>query len=67
MRSANVVSSWRIRLNVSRILLIWDRAAALFAERNSFLFAFIAAGVVQCGGLKMSHRTSTIVQFIFYF
>ena len=33
MRSASVVSSWKIRLNVSRILLIWDRRAALFAER----------------------------------
>ena len=33
MRSASVVSSWRIRLNVSRILLIWDRRAAQFAER----------------------------------
>ena len=37
MRSASVVSSWRIRLNVSRILLIWDRRAALFAERASSL------------------------------
>ena len=35
MRSASVVSSWRIRLNVSRILLIWDRRAALFAESAS--------------------------------
>ena len=25
------------------------------------------AGVVQCGGRKMSPRTSTIVQFILYF
>ena len=32
-----------------------------------FLFAFIAAGVVQCGGRKMYPRTSTIVRFIFYF
>ena len=31
-----------------------------------FLFAFTAAGVVQCGGRKMSPRTSTIVQFIFH-
>ena len=30
MRSANVVSSWRSRLNVSWILLIWDRRVALF-------------------------------------
>ena len=32
-----------------------------------FLFDFTAAGVVQCGGRKTSPRTSTIVQFIFYF
>ena len=32
-----------------------------------FLFAFTAAGVVQCGGSKTSPRTSTIVQFIFNF
>ena len=32
-----------------------------------FLFAFTAAGVVQCGGRKTSPHTSTIVQFIFYF
>ena len=32
-----------------------------------FLFDFTAACVVQCGGRKTSPRTSTIVQFIFYF
>ena len=32
-----------------------------------FLFAFTAAGAVQCGGRKTPPRTSTIVQFIFYF
>ena len=37
MRSASVVSSWRSRLNVSRILLIWDRRVALFEERASSL------------------------------
>ena len=31
-----------------------------------FLFAFTAAGVVQCGGRKTSSRTSTIVQFIIF-
>ena len=31
------------------------------------IFAFTAAGVVPCGGRKTSPRTSTIVQFIFYF
>ena len=33
----------------------------------AFLFAFTAAGVVQCGGRKTSPGTSTIVQFIFHF
>ena len=37
MRSASVVSSWRSRLNVSRILLIWDWRVALFVERASSL------------------------------
>ena len=32
-----------------------------------FLFAFTAAGVVQCGNRKRSPHTSTIVQFIFIF
>ena len=40
MRSASVLSSWRIRLNVSRILLIWDRIAALFVESASSLDSF---------------------------
>ena len=31
------------------------------------LFAFTAAVLVPCGSHKMSPRTSTIVQFIFYF
>ena len=37
------------------------------SKRFRFLFDFTAAGVVQCGGRKTSPRTSTIVQFIFYF
>ena len=32
-----------------------------------FLFAFSAAGVVPCGGPKMSPRTSSKVQIIFSF
>ena len=32
-----------------------------------FLFAFTAAGVVQCGGRKTSPRAATVMQFIFYF
>ena len=31
------------------------------------LFAFTAAGVVQCGGRKTPPRTPTTVQFLFYF
>ena len=37
MRSASVVSSWRSRLNVSRILFIWERRVALFVEKASSL------------------------------
>ena len=40
---------------------------ALKGTHFLFLFVFIAAGVVQCGGRKTSPHTSTIVQFIFYF
>ena len=32
-----------------------------------FLFAVTKAGAVQCGDRLTSPRTSTIVQFIFYF
>ena len=40
----------------------------LFKEINFvFLFAFTAAGVVQCGGRKTSGSTSNIEQFLFYF
>ena len=34
---------------------------------SSILFAITVAGVVLCGGPKKSHRTSSIVQIIFYF
>ena len=40
---------------------------ALKGTHSLFLFAVTAAGVVQCGGRKTAPRTSTIVQFIFYF
>ena len=40
---------------------------ALKGSHFWFLFDFTAAGVVPCGGRKTSPRTSTIVQFIFYF
>ena len=39
----------------------------LLKDLISDLFDFTAAGVVQCGGSKMSPRTSTIMKFIFYF
>ena len=37
------------------------------SDGQELLFDFTAAGVVPCGGRKTSPRTSTIVQFIFYF
>ena len=40
---------------------------ALKGTHFFILFAFTAAGVVQCDGRKMSPRTPTIVQSIFYF
>ena len=40
---------------------------ALKGSHFRFLFDFTAAGVVPCGGRKMSPRTSRIGQFIFYF
>ena len=59
---------------LSRLKIIWrDNNSSLAFKVNLmrklilFLFDFTAAGVVQCGGRKTSPRTSTIVQFIFYF
>ena len=40
---------------------------ALKGSHSDFIFDFTAAGVVPCGGCKTSPRTSTIMQFIFYF
>ena len=40
---------------------------ALKGSHFSFLFDFTAAGDVPGGGRKTSPRTSTIVQFLFYF
>ena len=40
---------------------------ALKGSRFYFLFAITAAGVVPCGGPKLSPRTSSIVQIIFSF
>ena len=36
-------------------------------SNNYILFSITAAGVVPCGGPKNSHRTSSIVQIIFFF
>ena len=58
---------------ISRNYVVWPTFflmnvfIALKGTNFWFLFAFTAAGVVQCGGRKTSPRTSTIVQFIIYF
>ena len=58
---------------ISRNYVVWpifclmNVFIALKGTHFWFLFAFTAAGVVPCGGRKTSPRTSTIVQFIFYF
>ena len=58
---------------ISRNYVVWPTFLLMnvfFALKGShfwFLFDFTAAGVVPCGDRKTSPRTSTIVQFIFYF
>ena len=58
---------------ISRNYVVWpifflmNVFIALQGTHFWFLFAFTAAGVVQCGGRKKSLCKSTIVQFIFYF
>ena len=52
---------------VRSTFLLMNVFIALKGSHYWFLFDFTAAGVVPCGGRKMSPRTSTIVQFIFYF
>ena len=58
---------------ISRNYVVWPTFllmnvfTALKGSHFRFLFDFTAAGVVPCGGRKTSPRTSTIVQFIFYF
>ena len=49
------------------IFFLMNLFIALKGTHFWFLFAFTVAGIVQCGGRKTSPRTSTIVQFIFYF
>ena len=46
MLSVSVVSSWRSRLNVSRILLIWDQRVLLFVERASSL-AYLSSSMSE--------------------
>ena len=63
----------KIHKFISRNYVIWPTFLlmnvfiALKGSHFWFLFNFTAAGVVPCGGRKTSPRTSTIVQFIFYF
>ena len=58
---------------ISRNYVVWPTFLlmnffiALKGSHFWFLFDFTAAGVVPCGGRKTSPRTSSIVQFIFYF
>ena len=58
---------------ISRNYVVWPTFllmnvfTALKGSHFWFLFDFTAAGVVPCGGRKTSPRTSTMVQFIFYF
>ena len=58
---------------ISRNYVVWPTFllmnvfTALKGSHFRFLFDFTAAGVVPWGGRKTSPRTSTIVQFIFYF
>ena len=58
---------------ISRNYVVWPTFllmnvfTALKGSHFWFLFDFTATGVVLCGGRKTSPRTSTIVQFIFYF
>ena len=62
----NWPNAYKVRV-VWPIFFLMNIFIALKGTRFLFLFAFTAAGVVQCGGRNTSPRTSTIVQFIFYF
>ena len=58
---------------ISRNYVVWpiffliNVFIALKGTHFLFLFAFTAAGSIQCGGRKTSPRTSTIMQIIFCF
>ena len=56
-----------IMIGLRPTFLLMNVFIALKGSHFWFLFDFTAAGVVPCGGRKTSPRTSTIVQFIFYF
>ena len=47
--------------------LLINMLTALKGSQFYFYLLFTAAGVVPCGGPKMSPRTSSIVQIIFSF
>ena len=57
---------------ISRNYVVWPPSflwmfSLLLKDLISDFYDFTAAGVVPCGSRKTSPRTSTIVQFIFYF
>ena len=54
----------RPRYGPSTFSLIYS---LLLKDLSFILFAITAAGVVPCGGLKKSPRTSSVVQIIFSF
>ena len=56
IHSASVLSSWRSRLMVSRILLVCDRRAALFVERASSL-ACLSSSMSESLPLNFSIRS----------
>ena len=65
---AFVVRIWQKQgFEVWPIYFLTNVFTALKGTHFCILFAFTAAGVVQCGDRKTSPRTSTIVQFIFHF
>ena len=66
--TATSIRSWfNFILGIQVKIQILHVFIALKGSHFWFLFDFTAAGVVPCGGRKTSPRTSTIVQFIFYF
>ena len=55
--------------NIGHTIHVYLPLNVFIASKGSnlyILFAITAAGVVPCGGPKMSPRTSSIVQIIFY-